>query len=113
MNAKTIDEMHEELRKAGYDVGVSLVPPFARGIVTPDGFAWQEKGIMGDKKELYAEIVQKAWQHYQQQKQHAEMKALLEEMAMCYDAENLVSDLVVDAVNWMERAKTLLESMKG
>lgn len=132
MAEKTLEQMREELDKAGYEflsehfAGMSF-DDFTGWVLAPDG-TWIEgesfgykmqSGWQEAKRKADESCIEKAWQHYQREKQHEAMREFVNEMANL--DEMIGADWPASKVwlaqsmmwlAWKEKAKALLESMK-
>lgn len=135
MSAKTVEEMRKELEAAGYKINPSTYSDKSH-VQAPDGWLYflrdgdyqaPDDIYGGDVHEFSAKLqalreqalTERAYQHFQQQKQHEAMRELLEELANNqWDAKTRdgypETSRAANALdNLRHKAKKLLESMKG
>lgn len=115
MSAKTVAAMQAELEAAGYEIEVVDGETVFGRATSPDG--WQVEVYYGmfiqnTLGEIYQHnrelATEKAWQHYQRDRQHEAMQRLLEKIAGLYGVLKYSETRAL-----AEEAKALLESMKG
>jgi hypothetical protein len=120
MSAKSIEEMREELTAAGYSIihDENNWEVFA-DVSTPDKWMCSYRTDAGGTEDeadenlalVFGLAIEKAWQHYQREKQFEAMQQLLEERIKQMDSYSSKSMLGEEHA-WLDKAKALLESMK-